>query len=181
MGGIEVAGLVLGAFPLLIHALEHYHRGTVVLKYHQILFKGNIERFLPPLVVDDDELKDPMADSGLEAWEDAELEERLKERLPNSYDLFLDIIGDINELMELLKKEIGVSNPQFQAKINETNASRKNLMSMLNLEFQAKRIRVSLKKYSPYKRLHEALSKASQCGCASQVANLQLQHRTSEK
>jgi hypothetical protein len=89
------------------------------LNYHRILFEGNIERFLLPLVADDEELKSLMADPAGDAWEDQELEARLKDRLPRSYDLFLDIIGDIHELMESLKKELGIHNVNFQAKINE--------------------------------------------------------------
>ncbi|KAF2262757.1 hypothetical protein CC78DRAFT_519767 [Lojkania enalia] len=254
MSGIEIAGLVLGAFPILIHALESYRESAEVLvdwwriqraykkckqdlHYHRILFEGNIERFLLPLIVDDDELKTLMADPAGDAWEDKELETRLTERLPKSYGLFLDIMSDINELMEALKKELGVNNSKFQASVNpsgtliKSNASRKDILSISNVEFQAKRIKFSLKKSSRErlfsqlqqandrmrnllesndhvtaarrrretvktpsivsrkmsefwlhaKRLHEALSKAWLCGCATHVANLQLQHRTSEK
>ncbi|KAF2786117.1 hypothetical protein K505DRAFT_290273 [Melanomma pulvis-pyrius CBS 109.77] len=171
MSGIELAGLALGAFPILIHALESYREGAEVLKdwwhiqraykkckhdlnYHRTIFEGNIERLLLPLVVDDDELTDLMGDPAGEAWEDEELEKRLKERLPNSYNLLLDIVGSTNSIMESLKKELGVRNPQFQAKIDEhgklakPNASRKDLLSISNIEFQAKRIKFSLKKSS---------------------------------
>jgi hypothetical protein len=136
MSGIEVAGLVLGAFPILIHALDSYQKGAEVLKdwwkierthkrckqdlkYHRILFEGNIERFLLPLVVDDDELKTLMADPAGAGWEDQELETRLKERLPKSYDVFLDIMSDINELVDQLKKELGVHNTRFEASLDQ--------------------------------------------------------------
>jgi hypothetical protein len=254
MSGVEIAGLILGAFPLLIHALEHYGKGAKVLtdwwriqraytkckqdlEYHKILFEDSVEQFLLPLVVDDDELKSLVDDPAGEAWEDEELEERLKERLPKSYTVFLNIMKDINELMETLKKELGVHNPQFVAKVNEhgqllkNQATHKDLLSKSNFEFQAKRIKFSLKKSSREKlfgklqdsndrlrrllessdqntaarrtretckpksvvnrkinefwrhakRLHEVLSKAWQCGCATHMANLQLQHRTSDK
>jgi hypothetical protein len=118
-----------------------------------------------------------------------------------------------------------------QGKLAKPRASRKDLISFSNVEFQAKRLKFSLKKGSrerlftqlqvandrmrsllessdhiavahrtrgttkhPYimskkinefwrhaKRLHEALSKAWECGCTSHVANLQLQHRISDK
>ncbi|KAF2003782.1 hypothetical protein P154DRAFT_460518 [Amniculicola lignicola CBS 123094] len=254
MSGIEVAGLVLGAFPLLIYALESYREGAEVvgdwwrieraytkckqdLKYHQLLFEGNIERFLLPLVVDDDELKLLMKNPAGTAWEDPELEKKLQERLPKAYDTFLGVMIDINKLMESLKRELGVNNPKFQTnvsktgKLSKTNASRNDLMSYSNFEFQAKRIKFSLKKSSRErlflqfkdandrmrnllessdqiaaarrsretakapsamkhkinefwrhaKRLHDALTKAWQCGCGSHVANLQLQHRTCDE
>lgn len=136
MSGIEIAGLVLGAFPLLIHALESYREAADLLSdwwriegayrkcrheldYHQLMFEGNIERFLLPLVADEEELKDLIADPAGDSWEDPELEERLRCRLPKSYKIFLDIMRDINDVIELLKKELGVKNKKFQAKMNQ--------------------------------------------------------------
>jgi hypothetical protein len=139
MSGIEIAGLVLGAFPLLIHALENYREGAEALRdwwrieraykkckqdlsYHQILFEGNVEQFLLPLVVDDDELKALMDDPAGQSWEDPALEQRLKDRLPKSYTLFLDIIGDISSLVDSMRTELGVKNVRFHAKIDQANA-----------------------------------------------------------
>lgn len=89
------------------------------LEYHRTIFKGNIERFLLPLVVDDDELQHFMDDPAGEAWKDEEVEKSLKNRLPKSYDVFLDIMSNINSLMEAFKKELGVHNLRLQAKTNE--------------------------------------------------------------
>jgi hypothetical protein len=125
MSGIEIAGLVLGAFPLLIQALKTYREGAEVLndwwkiertykkttrdlQFNQLLFEGNMERLLLPLVADDDELSALMADPAGKHWEDADLELRLRQRLPKSYDLFLENIGEISGLVDSLKKEIGV-------------------------------------------------------------------------
>ena len=136
MSGIELAGLVLGAFPLLLAALDRYRQGAEILtdwwriqraykrckhdlEYHRLLYEGNIERFLLPLVVDEDELKHLMADPAGKDWEDKAMEERLKERLPKSYHVFLDIIDDINQLMEALKAELGVQNKTFQSMIKK--------------------------------------------------------------
>jgi hypothetical protein len=138
MSGIELAGLVLGAFPIIIHALESYREGAELLTdwwriqraykkcqhdlgYHQVLFEGNVERFLLPLVVDQDELKKMMDNPAGEDWEDPELETRLHDRLPKSYDLFLEIIKGVNELMETLGKELGVNDPKFYARVTEVS------------------------------------------------------------
>lgn len=134
MSGIEIAGLVLGAFSLLIYALESYREGAELvgdwwrieraytkckqnLKYHQLIFEGNIERFLLPLVVDEDELKQLMIDPAGAAWEDPQLEKKLMERLPKAYDTFLGVMADINSLIESLKKELGVNNQKFCARV----------------------------------------------------------------
>ena len=136
MSGIEIAGLVLGAFPLVIHALESYREGAETMKdwlqvqqaykkckhlvgCHRVVFENTLEELLLPLVENEDELKELMDDPAGVAWEDADLEKRLRERLPKSYGLLLEIIRNINELMECLKKELGVKNPNFHAKIDK--------------------------------------------------------------
>jgi hypothetical protein len=85
MSGIEIAGLVLGAFPVILHALEGYRKAAEGmtdwwriqrtytkcyqdLRYHQIIFEENVERFLLPLVVDDNESRTLMADPAGKGW-----------------------------------------------------------------------------------------------------------------
>ena len=62
-----------------------------------------------------------MEDPAGKGWGDSDLESRLRTRLPGSYRLFLDTIVETNEIMESLKKELGVSNPSFQARIIEAS------------------------------------------------------------
>jgi hypothetical protein len=105
MSGIEIAGLVLGAFPILLYALESYRESAEIfgdwwrvksvyskckqeLRYHQLLYEYNIERFLLPLVADDEELRRLMNDPAGAAWEDPRLEEKLQKRLPRRMILF---------------------------------------------------------------------------------------------
>jgi hypothetical protein len=134
MSGIEIAGLVLGAIPVLISALDAYREGAESardwwriersynkcrndLNFHGVVFEGNVERFLLPMVVGDDELRVLMDDPAGSRWEDPELEHRLKERLPKSYNLFLNTIEEILQLIDSLKAELRVSNRQFQARL----------------------------------------------------------------
>jgi hypothetical protein len=73
MSGIEVAGLVLGAFPIAIWGLEHYcdvarrmgfwyeirsnyQRTSNELKFHYLSFERNLEQLLYPLVADEGQL-----------------------------------------------------------------------------------------------------------------------------
>ncbi|KAL8788383.1 MAG: hypothetical protein Q9195_007341 [Heterodermia aff. obscurata] len=138
MSGIELAGIVLAAFPLLISALEHYRETTEVLedwwqikkeykkckneiKVQELAFENNLERFLLPLVVDDHHIAALIADPGGEKWKDAELEVNLKSRLPKSYELFLDTIFDINATMDALKDELGIRRQAFQQGLAATS------------------------------------------------------------
>jgi hypothetical protein len=73
MSGLEVAGVVLGAFPLLLSGIEHWRdvakvggffrriraeyakcRGNV--QFHEILYKANLKELLIPLMLDSDEV-----------------------------------------------------------------------------------------------------------------------------
>ena len=135
MSGIEIAGLLLGAFPLLISALEHYRQSAEVLedwwqikkeykkckneiKVQELAFENSLERFLLPLVVHDDEIAALIAEPGGIKWKDPALEETLKGRLPKSYELFLDTIYDIKATVDGLKDELGVSREAFQEGLN---------------------------------------------------------------
>ena len=131
MSGVEIAGLLLGSFPLLISALEHYRASAEVLedwwqikkeykkckneiKLQELAFESNLERFLLPLVVDDDEIGLLIADPGGALWKDPALEDTLKSRLPKSFELFLDIMHDIQEIMNGLRVELGLGRVDFQ-------------------------------------------------------------------
>ncbi|KAF2401726.1 hypothetical protein EJ06DRAFT_528881 [Trichodelitschia bisporula] len=173
MSGIEVAGLVLGAFPLLITALEHYRESAEVLsdwwkfkreyrkwkdevRFHQLAFEQNLEKYLLPLIVDDDELQSLISDPGGERWRHPELEERLKTRLPRAYDLYISTIGDMNETMVELQKMMGVDKVQLQEKLNaerpdspsekKAKSKRKRLPSKTNLEYEFHRLKASFGK-----------------------------------
>ncbi len=131
MSGIEIAGLLLGAFPLLISALEHYRQSAEVLddwwqikqeykkckneiKLQELAFEGSLERFLLPLVVDDNQIAALIAEPGGTKWKDPALEDKVKSRLPKSYDLFIDTIYDIKTTVDDLKEELGVNREAFQ-------------------------------------------------------------------
>ncbi|KAF2815607.1 uncharacterized protein BDZ99DRAFT_514269 [Mytilinidion resinicola] len=101
MSGVEVAGVVLGGFPILISALEHWQSGAKLLQdwwqfrreyqrclrdigYHELAFRRNLEECLLPLIADDDEVKTLLADPAGPGWSVPELEEKLEKRLSKS-------------------------------------------------------------------------------------------------
>ena len=109
MSGVEVAGLLLGAFPLIISAMEHYRKSAEVyhnwwefkreyrksindIKFQEMAFKSNVESLLLPLMVDEDEATALVADPGGIKWKDPALEDKMKTRFPKSYDLLIDTI-----------------------------------------------------------------------------------------
>ena len=91
MSGVEVAGFVLAAFPLAISALEHYRETaetlgvfwkirreykiwTHSLNICRLAFEQNLEEFLLPLIADDVELQQLIADPDGPEWKNPELE-----------------------------------------------------------------------------------------------------------
>lgn len=85
MSGVEAAGFVFAAFPLLISALEDYRAGWEViedwwkikreykkcqqnLKLQRLVFEENLEQLLSTFVQDDEELKSLISDPGGDGW-----------------------------------------------------------------------------------------------------------------
>jgi hypothetical protein len=140
MSGVEAAGLVLAAFPLTISALEHYRDAADTLgvfwkirrEYKtwmhslnicRLAFEQNLEEFLLPLIADEDELQRLLAEPDGPEWKNPELEKRLRQRLPKSYDLYLESIDRIQDVMNELEHELGIHKVGFQSKVAEQDVS----------------------------------------------------------
>ena len=125
MSGLEIAGLVLGAFPILISALKHYRESAEVLsswlafrrKYQKVKhdiewlrfsYTQNLKELLLPLICDEDEVDILLSDPLGELWSEPELEYKLKERLAGAYIHCLRAVKDVNEVMEKWKHELGL-------------------------------------------------------------------------
>jgi hypothetical protein len=134
MSGLEVAGVVLGAFPLLLSGIEHCRdvakvggffwriraeyakcRGNV--QFHEILYKANLKELLIPLMLDSDEITRLISEPGGQGWGNDSLQKRLAQRLHESYQLYLDTITEMNETVEELKKELCYDKDQLQDRL----------------------------------------------------------------
>ncbi|MCJ1464449.1 hypothetical protein MMC07_003062 [Pseudocyphellaria aurata] len=182
MSGIEFAGVVLAAFPLLISALEHYREGFEVLEdwwrirkeykkckqnlnIQMVFFQANLEELLRPLVRDEDELSLLLAEPGGDRWLDRELEQGCKERLPKSYEIYSDIITEVNDITEKLKDELGVNNDYFHTKLTcgeanpvdrqTSSSARSKLTIKPKMDYQFQRIRFTVNKKRRNKLLDE--------------------------
>lgn len=103
MSGVEIAGLVLGAFPVAVQLIQGYQEGckplvdwrrfqATYLRLKQGLnrqwtrFDNNVRILLLPLVNSDEELEELLKKPGGPAWKDQDLEDALRRRLShNSY------------------------------------------------------------------------------------------------
>lgn len=108
MSGIEIAGLGLGAFPLLISAMEHSENTKKVtgtwwrirrahgrdlgrVKDCQLEFTLNLKELLLPLLVDGmvnlGEYEALLAQPGGEGWREEHVEDNLRDRLSDCQTL----------------------------------------------------------------------------------------------
>ena len=125
MSGIEIAGLVLGGFPLLVSAAEHYKEGweplmrwkrfrTEFLRFidaidiEKQLFDQMLERFLISAEVSQDELQHFLTDPNYHGWHREDLAMTLQSRLANSYGAFMGSIRTMNELMAELESMLSL-------------------------------------------------------------------------
>ncbi|MAD85560.1 MAG: hypothetical protein CL912_21580 [Deltaproteobacteria bacterium] len=132
MSGIEIAGLVLGGFPLLISTAEHYRKGFEPLaKWYKFrtqfiafidavdiqkqLFNLTLECFLRSIGIEEDELEKFMDNGGYEGWQRPELFQRLRTRLGPSLQVFKSTIKTMNGLMHELETLLLIKDGQVMS------------------------------------------------------------------
>lgn len=118
--GVETAGLILAAFPLVISALEHYENGFQVIREwvrfrgefaaflnalirQRIFFRQNIEELLGPIVATEYDISILLDRPGGKAWADETLNAKLRQRLPGKYE-YESYATTVSYIMETLHK-----------------------------------------------------------------------------
>ncbi|KAJ9138329.1 hypothetical protein NKR23_g8589 [Pleurostoma richardsiae] len=137
MSGFEIAGLVLGAFPIALSALEiydeisrrfgfwyeirsEYQKCQRDLEIHQEFYKFHLTQLLLPLVADDELASRLIEDPGAEGWKAPAVADALEMRLQNRYTLYLGIMCEMKRVMVELNKELAVDAEGFQEKMSKT-------------------------------------------------------------
>lgn len=112
MSGVEIAGLVLGAFPLLVAGLQFYAEGIDVTKRYirfreevnsllddlgaeNTLYRNNIAMLLRG-VVKATAIDEFSADPGGELWKAPDFDRKLRQRLGNSYEPYLHAVRKLH-------------------------------------------------------------------------------------
>lgn len=137
MSGIEVAGLVLGAFPLAIAAVTEYgeaakrfrlwyniglehRRCRNDLEFHRVAFVQHLRHLLYPLVSDDDELESLLSDTEDVSWHEKSLDDSLRKRLGESYETYFNYIGSMRQVMQTLNEDLAVDLGSLEGKFDTT-------------------------------------------------------------
>ncbi|KAJ8116694.1 hypothetical protein OPT61_g1932 [Boeremia exigua] len=122
MSGVEVAGLVLGAFPLLLAGLQFYAEGIEVkrrhgkyraeirsllddLKAENSLYRNNLATLLRG-VVDAKDIDDFSADPGGKLWKAPDFDRKLRQRLGNSYEPYLHAIRKLQTTTNIFREQL---------------------------------------------------------------------------
>ena len=120
MSGFEVVGVILGAYPLIIGALDVYRatrggKGAISLarqlKTEEIIFKEFVYHLVAPNVSDNDlvryKLSGPL---DLALWRNGLLQNDMRSRLGTAKaDNLIAILEEIEELLSSLGKELSPS------------------------------------------------------------------------
>lgn len=124
--GVETAGLVLAAFPVVVQLIQGYQEGCKPIhhwiRFHKtfkILLQGirhqetrlndYVRMLLLPLVnFSDEELEALLENPGGKNWQNGELEQALRRRLSNSYNSYMETLERIQELLQEFQRRLGV-------------------------------------------------------------------------
>jgi hypothetical protein len=125
MSGIEVAGIVLGAIPLVISGLEHYSEGARTIKsmwdypkqfatlsrrlrVEQETFLNTMELILTSCV-GSKTLQQLLTEPGGISWEESDVEQELRRILQGSYSVFMDTVISMNQALTTFKQRLRLS------------------------------------------------------------------------
>lgn len=141
MSGLEIAGLVLGLYPLIVSALEHYrhvHKAAGLLarfeseyrkvlddaKDEQLIFRLTLEELLLPLTTNqsfnEGDLEALLSDLSHPNWNDENLQHALRERLGSTHDRFIEIVDSLHSLLSQLLLTLVKDKPELQARIKKS-------------------------------------------------------------
>lgn len=150
--GVEIAGLALAAFPIVVKGLTSYVDGIGrirvwrrwrreladykrTLETQRISYLDTLEELLDGIVHTDQELKFLIEEPGGSLWRKPEYDERLRARLDHSYDSYLATIHELLDTLDVVQKKLGLD--QY-GKITWD--------SRLSLERELKRLKIVLSK-----------------------------------
>ncbi|KAI0150958.1 hypothetical protein BJ166DRAFT_378472 [Pestalotiopsis sp. NC0098] len=161
MSGFEIAGIVLGAFPLAIEGLKMYEKlarqwdmwrqtGREYTKclhelnYHRLSFESHLRRLLLPLVVVESQMIETLIASPKgQEWRDAALNDALRQRLDKSYDTYLGIMHSLQSLMVDAENHLGINSLDLQARLlaTELPSTHRSVLSIESIKYQQYRIK----------------------------------------
>ncbi|KAL8665548.1 MAG: hypothetical protein Q9168_007679 [Polycauliona sp. 1 TL-2023] len=167
MSGIEVAGIALAVFPILINGLNHVVAGIEtakrwkryrlklkdyadVLESASVYFLDTLDELLTGIVHSDEDLLRLLGDPGGSPWTEPKYEARLRRRLDRSYSSYLKTVTRLVQALQEICDRLGVD-----------NAGSVKWDDYSTLEREMQRVKLTFSK-SVYKDLLDDIRRANQ-------------------
>lgn len=125
MSGIEVAGIALAVFPILVDGLVRFIDGVQTIKWYRryrarlqdyadimgaqrIWYQDTLEELLTDIVQNEDELVALTAQPTGAIWENPLYGQKLKQRLGRSHEVYLRLSEKMVEALLSMCEELGI-------------------------------------------------------------------------
>lgn len=124
MSGFEIAGVVLGAIPLLIEGLKAYGNGVKAIQnalHHEIvvqdlltsldtgltIYRSSCEELLNSLILADNEMYELLSDPYGDKWKDEGLCESIRDRLgETAFNSYTAAVAKLEKRVDLFRKKL---------------------------------------------------------------------------
>lgn len=123
--GIETAGLVLAAFPVIVKGLSYYADGLQKIQYwrryrrelanyarrlrsQRVRYLNMLESLFDGIVESEEELAALVEDPAGPLWKKAKYDKALSARLDHSYEHFLDSLKAMMETLDAMTAKLGI-------------------------------------------------------------------------
>ena len=150
--GVETAGLVLAALPIVVQLVEGYESGCKPMlnwlrfrkvyknllqgiRLQETLFNNNVRMLLLPLVDTEEEVRVLLEDPGGKSWQDNDLEEALERRLLTSYKSYLETVERFRATTDAFQKKLGISEDVEQEILQHAKSDPNGLKSSKTIDW----------------------------------------------
>lgn len=104
---MEVAGIVLGALPIALYALDNYHKSLQLTKDY-LRYEATIKLIRRHIFVQHEQLQITLRSIGLVDPSPLQLEEHVRQLYPEKCDAFIDIIRHMESILTKLIEKLDV-------------------------------------------------------------------------
>jgi hypothetical protein len=134
MSGLEIVGVVLGSFPILLNVLDYYRQSSQPLqdfvhfrtrllaftdkvRHQRMLYRQNMTELLRPTITRAEGRNSLVDDFNDPRWSDGSLEKLLSDRLEGEEDRFIRIVKDMADTLNELKRLLGIQEGRVRCPI----------------------------------------------------------------
>ncbi|KAI0185433.1 hypothetical protein EV127DRAFT_348325 [Xylaria flabelliformis] len=145
MSGFEVVGIVLGAIPLLVSALEHYERGmktiqivrrrakvmhslATALSTEQTILRNTCETLLGG-IIDPEDMKPLLAEPFGSLWQDPGTKALVERRLDHTLKDFKTLVYSMKEAVEEIRSKLGLG-PGFEVRFDDGPIGKRDMIKI---------------------------------------------------